>query len=172
MQETSIRPVRQHDLESAGLTYIAGGRYINPATREDLTGFTYACGGSVGVNDGKPRFTVHGEGSKRDVVKESNRAPRVRINMIKQSVGWKWLGESAMKETILVSVESGGKHFYALRADFKGAVTLSTFPNSPTEPRLRPTTRGLLSFSDIVGHIVMRGREHPVYAVITVGLSG
>ena len=38
MTETPIRPIRQNDLSKAGFAFLAGGRYINPMTREDYTG--------------------------------------------------------------------------------------------------------------------------------------
>ena len=72
-------------------------------------------------------------------------------------MGWLW--EQARDETILVSVERGGKHFYTIRAAFQGGVNLTTYPNSITEPRLRPLSYGELIFGPQIGTIVLRGKR-------------
>ena len=42
----------------------------------------------------------------------------------------------------LISVENRGKHFYTIETDFSKGVNLKKYPNSKTEPRLRPTVVG------------------------------
>jgi hypothetical protein len=165
--ETPVRPIRQRDLAAAGYGFLAGGRYVNPATREDLTGRTYS-GGVVSIVDGfKPRFVVTGEGSQESLLRQG---ALVRTNMIRQSAGWFWTEDSEDRtETILVSVEKGGKHYYALSVEFRGGVTLATYPNSRSEPRLRPQSYGELTFGAVIGHIFLRGRTHSVYDFIAVG---
>ena len=75
--------------------------------------------------------------------------------------------ETGSPETI-VSVTEGNKHFYALGVNFNNPVTLETYPDKPSEPRLRPTTQGELRLGKRVGSIDMRTKIHPVYEVISV----
>jgi hypothetical protein len=86
-------------------------------------------------------------------------------------IGWQDIGAHRYnldEVTSLVSVETGGKHFYATRVVFRSGLTLTNNPASRSEPRLRPTARGVLSFGNKVGEIYLRGKKHPVYDMITV----
>ena len=63
----------------------------------------------------------------------------------------------------LISVENKGKHFYTIETDFSKGVNLKKYPNSKTEPRLRPTVVGEIEIGPQIGTISVRGKEHPVY---------
>lgn len=160
----NIRPIRQADLGSNGYGFLAGGRYISPSTREDFTGKTFI-GGVISVTEqSKPNFVVEGAPSDAPL---SRKGVGIKVNMMKQVVGWRWT-DGSRPETILVSVKRGSKHFYALRVEFTSGVNLTTFPDAPTEPRLRPTAYGNLKLGEEIAKITLRGREHSVYGVITI----
>lgn len=62
-----------------------------------------------------------------------------------------------------------GDHLFALSVNMNGPAKLSTFPDSPDEPRLRPVTYAEdVVKGNIVGRIDLRGKEHPVYDNITL----
>jgi hypothetical protein len=89
----------------------------------------------------------------------------------RDSIGWCDVGAHRYNledVTSLVSIETGGKHFYAVRAVFRSGLTLTSNPTGRSEPRLRPTARGVLAFGKTVEEINLRGKTHPVYDVITV----
>ena len=69
-------------------------------------------------------------------------------------------------------MEHRGDHHYALHAHFPKGVDLARYENAPSEPRLRPTTRGNVSFGPQVGSISVRGKEHPVYDHVIVKANG
>ncbi len=56
----------------------------------------------------------------------------------------------------------------ALEVEFRDGLTLATSPLAKAEPRLRPTTYGVLRFGPEVGAINLRGRHHMVFETITV----
>ena len=97
----------------------------------------------------------------------------IKANLFKKRAGWKWTKtpEGYSKEPAsdfpLISLETGNKHFYALKTDFETPVELKRF-KSKTEPRLRPTTKGTLEKGKVVGEISVRGKKHPVYEKIIV----
>ncbi len=139
-----------------------GGNYIDLDTKQDLTGNTYS-GGTVSIVDGKPILETN----------DSNAAPatkadgrKVKVNLFKQKAGWKWLDYDG--PNTIVSTEVGGKHHYALSSDFQTPVTLQTYPNQPSEPRLRPTTQGEVQLGNVIGNISVRGKEHPVYDKVSI----
>lgn len=64
-----------------------------------------------------------------------------------------------------------GPHEYALMVDMDGPSKLSTFPEAPDEPRLRPVMYAQkVERGPVIGRIRMKGRdggkEHPVYEYI------
>ena len=69
-------------------------------------------------------------------------------------------------------MEHRGKHYYTLNAHFPKGVDLARYENAPSEPRLRPTTRGNVETGPQAGSILVRGREHPVYHHVIVKADG
>ena len=77
-----------------------------------------------------------------------------------------------------LSIENGGPtkiadpkgdHLYALRVDMDGPTKMATFPDAPSEPRLRPVMYAEnLVKGPVAGRIRMRQskKEHPVYEYI------
>jgi hypothetical protein len=139
-------------------SYERGGKFFDAQSGEDLTGRSYGAG-FIDVSSGKPRLFVDGGPAAQPA--KSGRI--YRTNLFKQKAGWKWTSDNAPATSTIVSVEGGGRHVYALRADFEGGVDLARYSDKPSEPRLRPTARGELSLGNEVGRISIRGKEHPVY---------
>ena len=139
-------------------SYERGGKFFDAQSGEDLTGRSY-CAWFIDVSSGKPRLFVDGDPAAQPA--KSGRT--YRTNLFKQKAGWKWTSDNAPATSTIVSVEGGGRHVYALRADFEGGVDLARYSDKPSEPRLRPTARGELSLGNEVGRISIRGKEHPVY---------
>jgi hypothetical protein len=139
-------------------SYERGGKFFDAQSGDDLTGRSYGAG-FIDVSSGKPRLFVDGDPAAQPA--KSGRT--YRTNLFKQKAGWKWISDNAPATSTIVSVEGGGQHVYALRADFEGGVDLARYSDRPSEPRLRPTARGELSLGNEVGRISIRGKEHPVY---------
>lgn len=150
-----------------------GGQYLAMPDRRDVTGHK-AEAATIGVQPGgKPFFNV-----SQNAVEQTGSTGRgtamARANLFKQKAGWKWLNapeEHGSTDTI-VSVEHRGKHHYALNAHFPRGVDLARYENSPTEPRLRPTTTGNVQLGPQAGSILVRGKEHPVYRHVIVKETG
>lgn len=146
--------------------YEHGGKYLS----EDGIDLTMVSTSTamIDVSGETPRFWI----SETNAVppKSSRKAGRVvRTNLFKKSAGWKWVEKLIDADpNFLISVETGGKHFYTLAADFQGGLTLARYPDAKSEPRLRPTTVGVIAPEDRIGTILVRGREHPVYRRIVV----
>lgn len=141
--------------------YTKGGKYFDIASGEDVTGRVYASG-SIDVSTGKPSLRA-----SDTQVDAPTGGRKIRTNLFKQSAGWKWVGEPPAKTTTLVSVEMGGDHLYTLNSRFDTPVEMARYEDKKSEPRLRPTTRGVLRVGEKVGEIKVRGRIHPVYDKIT-----
>lgn len=154
-----VRPVPQHALPPSD--FRPGGRYFDSAGR-DLTGLTFE-GGVIDVRD-STRLTV--SGASRAPVARTKGAV-VRANLFRRSAGWKWL-TGGMDGSVLVSVQQGVRHFYALTVSFSSGITLASFPKARTEPRLRPSTYGTLALGEEIGRIMVRQREHVVHSIIEV----
>jgi hypothetical protein len=94
--------------------------------------------------------------------------------LFKQKAGWKWAQAPEGHEATdtIVSVAHRGQHHYTLNAHFPKGVDLARYENSPTEPRLRPTTKGNVTLGPQVGSILVRGKEHPVYEHVIVKNMG
>jgi hypothetical protein len=141
--------------------------------KRDVTGHK-AEAATIGVQPGgKPFFNV-----SQNAVEQTGSTGRgtamARANLFKQRAGWKWLNapeEHGNTDTI-VSVEHRGKHHYALNAHFPRGVDLARYENSPSEPRLRPTTTGNVELGPQAGSILVRGKEHPVYRHVVVKKAG
>lgn len=150
---------------------VPGGQYLDATTKEPMSGaFGQA---SVNVQSGKPEFLVQ-QPLSSNVLDIQDAGNKVRTNLFRKSAGWEWEGQPPAQTDTLVSVETripgekSDKHFYALSADYSG-LDLTRYPNAPSEPRLRPTTRGDVTVGNQVGTIKVRGKLHPVYDTVTVG---
>ena len=150
-----------------------GGQYLNAATKEDITGHKAAMA-SIGVEPGgKPYFRA-----SPDAVDETGTPGKgsaiTKTNLFKQKAGWRWsqAPEGHENTGTIVSVEHRGKHIYALNAHFPKGVDLARYENAPSEPRLRPTTRGNVELGQQVGSISVRGKEHPVHDHVIVRQDG
>ena len=152
---------------------VPGGQYLNAATKEDMTGHKAAMA-SIGVQPGgKPYFRA-----SPDSVDETGTPGRgsamAKTNLFKQKAGWRWAQAPEGHEATdtIVSVEHRGQHHYTLNAHFPKGVDFARYENSPTEPRLRPTTKGNVILGPKVGSILVRGKEHPVYEHVIVKNKG
>ena len=141
--------------------YTKGGKYFDVASGEDVTGRVYSSG-SIDVSTGKPSLRA-----SDTQVEAPTSGRKIRTNLFKQSAGWKWVGEAPAKTSTLVSVEMGKDHLYTLNSQFDTPVEMARYEDKKSEPRLRPTTRGVLRVGEKVGEIEVRGRVHPVYDKIT-----
>jgi hypothetical protein len=142
-----------------------GGAYLSMPDKADVTGHR-AAQASIGIGEGgKPYFHA-----SRDEVDETGTPGKgsalVKTNLFKQKAGWRWLDAPEGHENTgtIVSVEHRGNHHYVMDAHFPNGVELSRYPDAPSEPRLRPTTRGNVELGPQVGSILVRGREHPVHS--------
>jgi len=153
--------------------YEPGGRYLQmgPGGPQDITG-QYPMSGNISVGpDGKPQFKVS-EGLLE--APPDKKGAMVKTNLFKKKAGWKWTkapkGYDPNPDSSfpLISVETKGKHYYALETDFPEGVDLARYPNSKSEPRLRPTRKGDVELGRKVGEISVRGKKHPVYDRATV----
>lgn len=150
-----------------------GGQYLAMPDKRDVTGHK-AAAATIGVQPGgKPFFKA-----SADAVDQTGSTGRgtatAKTNLFKQKAGWKWADAPAGHENTdtIVSVEHRGKHHYALNAHFPRGVDLARYENSPTEPRLRPTTTGNVELGPQAGSILVRGKEHPVYRHVIVKKTG
>jgi len=150
-----------------------GGAYLSMPDKQDVTGHR-ASSASIGIGEGgKPYFNA-----SRDPAEVTGSPGRgsatVKTNLFKQKAGWKWLDtpEGHDNTNTLVSVEHRGKHHYVLHAHFPKGVDLARYPDAPSEPRLRPTTKGNVELGPQVGSISVRGKEHPVHAHAIVKAYG
>ena len=172
-------PQRMFDPKSKGYNpslsefgYEPGGRYLAMGKEKtDITGSIPQTGRiSVGA-DGKPSFMV----SKNLAESLPQDGKIIRTNLFKKKAGWNWtktpegFDPKPSSDFPIVSVETGGKHFYTLSTDFPSGVELSRYAKKTSEPRLRPTTRGEIELGQKVGEISVRGKKHPVYDQITAG---
>ena len=172
-------PQRMFDPKSKGYNpslsefdYEPGGRYLAMGKEKtDITGAIPQTGRiSVGA-DGKPSFMV----SKNLAESLPQDGKIIRTNLFKKKAGWNWtetpegFDPKPPSDFPIVSVETGGKHFYTLSTDFPSGVELSRYAKKTSEPRLRPTTRGEIELGQKVGEISVRGKKHPVYDQITAG---
>ena len=146
-----------------------GGEYLDAATGEAITGQKPARA-VIGVTpEGKPVFLA--DTQQVDVTGSPGPgSTKTKTNLFKQQAGWKWneAPEGYGDASTLVSAENRGQHYYGLGADFPKGVDLERYANATSEPRLRPTTQGNVYLGQQVGSIDVRGREHPVYDMLTI----
>jgi len=146
-----------------------GGEYIDPATGEILTGMKPSRA-VIGVTpDGKPIFMV--DPVQAEVTGSPGKgSAKTKTNLYRKSTGWKWIDVPKGYENVstLVSAENRQKHYFALGADFPKGVDLEKYPNQKSEPRLKPTTQGNVYPGNEVGRIYSKGKEHPVYDMLTI----
>lgn len=150
-----------------------GGDYLNPATGEVLSGRNVSSAKLSISPEGKPSFKVSND-SVEEVGSVGKGKTQIKTNLFKKKAGWKWTEAPKGMEDIatLVSVENRGKHFYTTETDFSKGVNLKKYPNSKTEPRLRPTVVGEIELGPQIGLISVRGKEHPVYQNIKTFKEG
>jgi hypothetical protein len=168
-----VFPVPQRLFDKVGVPEeqrTRGGTYIDPKNREVFTGRTFGDATiSINPETGSPSFVID------DATETEAMTPKdgttVRTNLFKQKAGWKWVGDDRPAKTV-VSVETRGKHFYTLATKFDTPVTLKSYPDAPSEPRLRPTTFGEITLGEQIGEIDVRGKLHPVYEGVTVHARG
>ena len=184
---TNVMPVSEARLVERGFEYQKGGRFIDPATKEDLT--------NINVSEAritvKPEMEVAGprpqaefKVSGKDAEKIGGEGTQIKTNIIKPTklgnkAGWSWINRNDEIPDVntLVSVsriEKGkDKHYFTLETDFSKGAKLATYPKALTEPRLRPTTIGKLKFGNKIGEIKLRGEVRPVYdRIITFAEGG
>ena len=144
-----------------------GGDYLNPITKESLTGRNVSSANIKVTSEGKPSFKISDD-NVDNVGSTDKGSSKIRVNLFKKKAGWKWQDAPEGYEDVptLVSVEHKGKHFYTLETDFDKGVNLSRYPDKKSEPRLRPTVTGKIELGSQVGTISVRGKEHPVYGKI------
>jgi hypothetical protein len=150
-----------------------GGDYINTQTGDVLSGRNVSSA-NIKINpDGRPSFKVSDD-DVSEVGSTGKGKSNIKVNLFKKKAGWKW--EDAPDEFkdigTLVSVEHKGKHFYTLETDFSKGVALKKYPDSKSEPRLRPTVVGNIEMGEQVGSISVRGKQHPVYGKIITYAKG
>ena len=163
--------------EAEHLQPIPGGRYFDtsggpPPMWNDVTGETRQ-GAQIhaGQLDGpdKPKMFAHSALAEPG---DRHQGRVTRVNLFRQRAArgsdlqlWKWHhNPSELQHDMLVSVERGGKHFYTLQANMNGPVTMQTYPNSPSEPRLRPTMYSdEPELGEPVAYISVGGAVKPVY---------
>ena len=143
----------------------AGGEYLNPETQEKLTNKNMSTGNISITPEGKPSFQVNPE--EKEVVgsPDIEGATQIKTNLFKKKAGWKWIQspEGYNDISTLVSVENKGNHYYTINAEFPNGINLTRYPKAKSEPRLRPTMKGMVKLGKEVGRISVRGKEHPVY---------
>ena len=149
-----------------------GGRYLEMRRGEaprDVTGERVGAARIAVGPDGRPSMLV-GDPTDLPTGSPGKGSTTTKTNLFKRSAGWDWTEapEGYADVPTLVSVENRGKHYYALSAEFPKGVDLARYADAPSEPRLRPTTQGNVNLGQRVGTIKVRGKEHPVYDLVTV----
>jgi hypothetical protein len=138
---------------------------------QDLNDFTGTSARiSIDPETGRPSLTISDNISETDVTKGKGKI--IRVNLFKKSAGWKWTanfdGNTYENLDKIVSVKVGSKHIYTLNFDGAVPVTLKSYPKEPSEPRLKPTTRGSVHLGPIIGEITRNNITNPVYSTVTV----
>ena len=141
------------------------GQYLNPITKENITGKNFESATISITPEGKPSFTAKNVEVEKVGSPDTKGATDIKTNLFKKSAGWKWLNAPKGFENAptLVSIENKGKHYYTLQADFPQGTNLKRYSDKVDEPKLRPTIKGFVNLGNIIGTISVRGKEHPVY---------
>ncbi len=159
-----------------------GGKYLDVTKGEnvDITGQkpTQAQISVPKLGEGDKAKMSITETNENEIDSIEKGAKKIKTNLFKKEKGWKWTKVPEGYEPNpdgkfpIISVETGGKHFYTLNTDFPQGVELSRYAKQATEPRLRPTVKGRLEFGEPVGEITVRGKSHLVYDKITARGGG
>ena len=150
-----------------------GGTYL--AGKTDITGKIYA-GGTIDA--GFPGMKAKMDTSDDEVDMPAKQAGKkiVRSNLYRMVSHtkmplWSWhqKPKNDNGSVKVVSVEIGKDHFYCMKAIFDCPIKLASYPDSKSEPRLRPTGYGSLKMGKSIGLLkTSQGRIHEVYDVIYV----
>lgn len=179
-----------------------GGNYVqldeNFNAVADITGQTFT--GATIIIDEKGRPDMQVSDVETALTPSTNTTGQVGrvVNLVnpskstKKRAKWEWLDRDNETDPIhtIVSVTStnnlssenggatkiknpSGDHLYALAVNMDGPAKLATFPDSPSEPRLRPVMYAeQMVKGPVIGRIRMKGRdggkEHPVYEYINL----
>lgn len=173
-------PQRMFDAESKAykpflseFDYTPGGRYVAMGeTKQDITG-QFPKSAVIKIEpDGKAKMLVSQETTESDQPgKRVKGKSQVKTNLFKQEGGWKWdkapegIDPTPNPKFPVVSVEKGGKHYYAMQTEYPEGVEMSRYPDKDSEPRLRPTKyKGEVELGKQVGSLrTNSGKIHPVY---------
>ena len=145
------------------------GAYIDVATGTDISGTKPASAKITIGPDGSAKFRVSSQAYDELPTSEGK---IIKTNLFQKKRGWKWtktpegFDPEPQGNFPIISVETGGKHYYTLNTDFPEGVELKKY-KSKSEPRLKPTMRGEVITGNEVGEISVRGKLHPVYDTIT-----
>lgn len=141
-----------------------GGDYLDPKTGTVLSGRNVSKAKLQISSEGKPSFKVSNDDVEA-VGSTGKGKTQIKTNLFKKKAGWKWTNAPEGMDGVetLISVQNRGKHYYTLETDFSKGVNLKKYPDSPSEPRLRPTVTGEIEIGEPIGLISVRGKEHPVY---------
>ncbi len=181
-----VMPINQSNLTEKGFDYKPGGQYVNPITKEILTGKKVGNANikivpSMGVKGGRPMASFNVSDLDVPEVGTTGKGKSdILVNLVKPTTkgnkaGWSWNNvesEEFSDINTLVSVTQKDKHYYTLETEFLKGAELKTYPKNSSEPRLRPTVKGEIDLQDEVGKINLRGKTHPVYRKITAFASG
>jgi len=145
--------------------YDRNGAYFDIETHENLTGKIYK-DGFIDTSNKKPMMQVND-----DEVEKLSAGPKIETNLVKP-IKFDWVegGENQIGKFI-ATAEYRNDHFYALKIIFKTPVKLATNPDKASEPRLRPTATGKLSFGNVIGKIQIKNKQryiHPCYDIIEI----
>jgi hypothetical protein len=147
--------------------YVKGGAYLAEISGAlvDVSGETFRRGTIEVRPGGFGELRISAEkampATRRDGV-------RFRINLFKKKVGWKWVEVPDDREwNTIISIQSARGHHYAICLDIWTPVTLMREADKKSEPRLRPSTYGVLSSGEPVGLIwvpgALGGKRHPIF---------
>lgn len=158
----------QRVLEATGLPRESfhSGAFVDPRSGQVLDGRPFSSGAMfVNPETGRPAFGVSDQMNKWAPVAGAT----VDANLIRRLL-FKPM-EQATDLPFLTTLESGGKHHYALGARYESPVLLRNTLTGEN-PTLRPRSTGSLWGDAQVGEISLRGKAHPVYSEILVAPRG
>lgn len=140
------------------------GRYFIKGSRQDVTGECRLCGAIYILPDGSYGFEV---GQWRVTPPSFQQGAVVLANLYNHDRGgkWDWLTapEGYADCRVLCQTQTQEVSFLSLAIEFEGPVILMAYPFKAAEPRLRPTTHGLVELGRPVGVVVSQDREIIVY---------
>jgi hypothetical protein len=142
-----------------------GGKFAGPMG-ENLNRMTFDT--AVIRIDGSSHIFEAADGGATTPTTQDGRS--IKVNLCRSTTGWRWAQDVPGQSSLVISLETMARHIYALQVSFQAftAGRSQTFPNAPSEPRLRPVTYDVVQLGERAAIIIFRGREHPVYAELTV----